>query len=335
MGKAMQNISLFDHTKDGQTVHVIDIASAQLKVRILTYGAILNDVRLVGADWPLTLGAPNIAAYEGRLSSFGALMGPVVNRIKGAQAVVDGQLYQFEKHHSGNLTQHSGSCGIHKQIWKILESGQDFVTLGLHLPDGQGGFPGNRDIKTTYRVEGAKLSMHVVATSDAPTPFNPANHSYWALDGQAGFCEHSLQVFADEYTEADSALMPTGRVLAVENTPYDFRQPRRLTGRKNEFFDLNLCLSPKTKEARPIAILTGAKGLEMQMFSTECGLQIFDCGTIDAPEYTTHHGAGYGLYAGLALEAQSWPGALDHGHFPSIILRPNKTYEQITAWAFS
>ncbi|MGB0799192.1 MAG: galactose mutarotase, partial [Planktomarina sp.] len=112
-------IEQFGITKGGEKVDVITIASDELSVKILTLGAIINDVRLVGVDHPLTLGALDVAAYQGPLSSFGSLIGPVVNRIKDCTADIKGQIYTFEKHHSGNLTQHSGSTGTHKQIWNV------------------------------------------------------------------------------------------------------------------------------------------------------------------------------------------------------------------------
>ena len=143
----------FGQVADGRYVQKITLRSEQLTVTILTLGAVINDVRLTGVPWPLTLGSPNVAGYEGKLSSFGSFMGPVINRIKGCTAKIDGKTYRFEKHHSGNLTQHSGSTGMHRQIWSIAEYGSDHVVLTLHLPDGLGGFPGNREITLRYDIE--------------------------------------------------------------------------------------------------------------------------------------------------------------------------------------
>ena len=165
----------FGQTADGRDVQKITLRSEQLTVTILTLGAVINDVRLTGVAWPLTLGSPDVAGYEGKLNSFGSFMGPVINRIKGCTAAIDGKSYRFEKHHSGDLTQHSGSTGMHRQIWSIAEHGPDYVVLTLNLPDGLGGFPGNRDIMLRYEIEQACLTMTATATSDAATPFNPAN----------------------------------------------------------------------------------------------------------------------------------------------------------------
>ncbi|MEQ3755180.1 MAG: galactose mutarotase, partial [Planktomarina sp.] len=90
-------IASFGQTADGREVQKISLRSEQLTVTILTLGAVINDVRLTGVAWPLTLGSPDVAGYEGKLSSFGSFMGPVINRIKGCTAEIDGQRYTFEK----------------------------------------------------------------------------------------------------------------------------------------------------------------------------------------------------------------------------------------------
>ena len=331
----MKQITPFGSTQDGRDVAQITISSDELTVNILTLGSVINDVRLTGVAWPLTLGSPEVVAYEGKMSSFGSLMGPVINRIKGCSADIDGQIFTFEKHHSGDLTQHSGSSGMHNQIWNIADHGPGFVVLKLALADGLGGFPGNREIELRYTVHQTTLSMAVQATTDAPTPFNPANHSYWSLDPTVGFSGQTFQLQADDYSEPDEDLMPTGQILPVAGSQYDFRSGIRMAGDSSQFFDFNFCTSDDKRPLRPVATLTGIQGVRMEMATTECGLQVYDGGTIHAPDYDNHHGAPYGAYAALALEAQSWPGSLAHSHFPNIILRPGSEYKQITSWTFS
>ncbi len=174
----------FGQVADGRYVQKITLRSEQLTVTILTLGAVINDVRLTGVPWPLTLGSPDVAGYEGKLSSFGSFMGPVINRIKGCTAKIDGKTYRFEKHHSGNLTQHSGSTGMHRQIWSIAEYGSNYVLLTLHLPDGLGGFPGNREITLRYEIEQASLRMtakppvmHRPPSTPPIIPIGPWNQS--------------------------------------------------------------------------------------------------------------------------------------------------------------
>jgi len=328
-------IAAFGNTQDGRAVDIVQIGTDQVTAKILTLGAILNDVRLAGVDYPLTLGSPDVAPYEDKFNSFGSLMGPVINRIKDAKATIAGEDFTFEVHHSGNLTQHSGSTGMQKQVWEITDHGDAHVTLQINLADGLGGFPGNRVVTAHYAVAGNALTLTVTATTDAPTLMNPANHSYWNMDGTAGFAGHTLTIHADQFTEPDDALMPTGNLADVAGSDYDFRTGKVLAGDDTQFFDLNLVVSPMRTDLRPVAKLVGTSGVTMEMSTTECGLQVYDCGTISRPDFTTNHGRGYTFYEGVALEAQSWPGATVHSHFPSIELHPDTTYRQITSWAFS
>ena len=97
-------LASFGYTADGRHVQKITLRSEQLTVSILTLGAVINYVRLSGVAWPLTLGSPDVASYEGQLSSFGSFMGPVINRIKGCTAEIDGKTYTFEKHHCRIMT---------------------------------------------------------------------------------------------------------------------------------------------------------------------------------------------------------------------------------------
>ncbi|MEM9350253.1 MAG: aldose epimerase family protein [Pseudomonadota bacterium] len=328
-------IEHFGRTKAGDDVHAIDISSSDLAVRILTYGAILNDVRLTGVDYPLTLGSPDIAAYQGPLSSFGALMGPVVNRMRDAKAMIGGSEYTFEKNQDGKHTRHSGRDASHKKVWEVTEQSDTSVTLKLSMPDGEAGFPGNRWVRAIYTVSGASLTMEVTAESDATTLFSYANHSYWALDPTPGYAGHVLTIPAGRYTEPDEELMPTGRVLHVEGSPYDARRGLTLAGNESQFFDLNYCFVEGDRTLTEVARLRGKSGVEMVMESTAPGLQAFDCATIEAPDFATNHNRPYGRYAGFALEAQRWPGATSHANFPKIEYGPGERFHQITRWSFT
>ncbi|MEM1237747.1 MAG: aldose epimerase family protein [Pseudomonadota bacterium] len=328
-------MSVFGTTANGHEVQAIDIATDQLSVRVLTFGAVLNDVRLKGVDYPLTLGSPDIAAYEGPLGSFGSLMGPYVNRIRDAKATIDGREYQFEKNFQGQHTLHSGADGTHCQVWEIEAQSATSVTLTLRLPDGLGGFPGNRWFRAIYRVSGSTLSLEVAAETDAPTLISLANHSYWALDPTPGFAGHTLTIPAGRYLEPDEDLMPTGRMLPVEGGAYDARAGLSLTGNADQFFDLNYCFCEGDRALHDVARLRGTSGVEMTMETTAPGLQVYDCGTIDGAGFASHHGREYGHYSGVALEAQRWPGATSHASFPRVEFGPGERFHQLTRWSFT
>ncbi|MEL6607744.1 MAG: aldose epimerase family protein [Pseudomonadota bacterium] len=325
----------FGTLPNGQDVVAIDIGAGRLTARILTLGATLSDVRHRDIDYSLTLGSPDLAAYLGPMASFGSLVGPVANRIKGAEAVIDGQTFQFDANFQGKHTLHGGVAGTHHKVWSIADARADAVTLSLHLPDGEGGFPGNRQVTARYEIAGDALTLTISCTTDAPTLLSFANHSYWRLDPTPGYAGHVLTSPAAHYLEADAELLPTGRLLPTAGSDIDLPSGVTLTGDNSQFFDTNVCLSDTDLPLRPIARLQGASGVTMDMASTAPGLQVFDCGTIDASGYATQHGHDYTPYAGLALEAQAWPGAAHNPDFPSILHTPDRPFSQTTQWRFT
>lgn len=329
---SLPDICPFGTTRDGRAVDLIRLQGGELKVTLLTLGASVQDLRLAGTPWPLTLGAQSVAAYEGPCRWFGAIAGPVANRIAGAQAKIGGNLCRFEANENGRTTLHGGSTGTDAQVWTLTASATDSVTLTLDLPDGLGGFPGNRHISACYRLIGpTTLRLTLRATSDRPTLMNLANHSYWNLDGSAQTGDHRLRILADNYlpTDADGIPLPPE---PVAGTAFDLRAGRKLG--QIPRLDHNFCLSAATMPLRPVAELHGQKGVSLTLSTTAPGLQAYDGAGLNSTPFLGHMGTSYGPHAGLALEPQHWPDAATRADFPSILLGPDSTYGQITEWQF-
>lgn len=321
----MADITPFGTTNVGQTVHKITLSNAQLRVGILTYGAILQSLRLTGVDHDLTLGSDYIADYEGEMQYYGSLIAPIVNRFTDAQAGLGGQTLQFERNFLGKHSLHSGAAGAQHKLWAIEAATQDTVQLALTLPDGEGGFPGHRDISVRFALDGATLQMDVTVVSDKATLWNTANHSYWNLDGAATFEGHSLQIMADHYLPTDADFVPTGEIRAVAGTDMDFRTARKLAPQAPAL-DNNFCLGHGQTALRPALILTGQSGVQMTVSTTEAGIQVYD------HRHNARRGAAF---AGLAIEAQNWPDAPNHAGFPDITLQAGQSLTQTTAWHFA
>lgn len=323
----------FGKTRDGQTVEKITLSNDAISVSILTLGAIVQDVRLPGVDYGLTLGSDQVAAYEGPLISYGSLIGPVVNRISGARATLNGQDLNLEKNFLGKHTLHSGTNGTHTRIWTVADCTDDRLCLTLDLADGDCHLPANRRITVTYQLAGAAVSFRVQARCDAPTLMNLANHSYWNLDGTSNYAGHRLSIAADRYLPATDELIPTGQILPVARTAFDFRSGRVLAASDAEFYDHNFCVSDARRALTPVARLTGTSGISLGIETTEPGLQLYDGGTMNGGGYRGHLGAVYGPYHGLALETQLWPDAPANPDFPSIVLDPGTEYDALTRYS--
>lgn len=303
----------FGTLADGREVERLSIAAGDLTARILTLGAILQDLRLAGLDRSLTLGSGRLADYEGARQYHGPIVGPVANRIAGAEATIDGRRCRFTANEGPN-TLHGAEGGTHDRLWQVEDHGTDRLTLRLDLADGDGGFPGNRRITADFLVEApARLSLTIRTGTDAPTLANLTNHSYWQL-GPEPAARQTLSCPAEYRIATDAAKLATGERVPVAGTRFDFRNGAPVgEGRLDDC----LVLAPARRPLEQAATLEGG-GLAMTVETTEAGLLIFD-------------GAEPG---GLAIEAQNWPGAAHRPEFPSDLLGSGETRTQITRWSF-
>ncbi len=316
----------FGQLASGETVHAVTIRSAELSATILTYGAILQDLRLAGVDHSLTLGSARLSDYEGEMCYYGALIGPLANRIGGARVKIDGMMYELERNENGQTHLHSGSGATQGRNWQIAESADASVTLVCDLADGDAGLPGNRQITATFAISGQTLSLDVTGTTDAPTLMNFANHAFWNLDGTETWDGHRLQIEATARLPLDSLFVPTGEIEDITGTRYDLRKPRRVSP-ELDVFDFNYCLSDQNVPLREVLQLTGQSGVQMTLATDQPGLQVFDNRVPNRP--------GRSVYEGLAIEPQGWPDAPNHRHFPSWRVTPGAPYRQTSTFRFT
>lgn len=319
-------ITPFGTMADGTAVERITLQSGGLTASVLTLGAVLQDLRIAGVAHGLTLGSDRLADYEGAMRYHGPVIAPVVNRLTDAQAMIDGRICRFEPNQDGRHVLHSGSAGSHLAVWSILESRADAVLLGLAMPDGAGGFPGNRQVTARFTaLPGLALRLEIRAETDQPTIFNAANHSYWNLDGSESYDGHRLRIAADAYLPCTDAFIPTGEIRPVEGTIFDFRNFAAVSP-GNPSLDNCFCLSRERTALRDVLWLEGRSGLRMTVATTEPGMQIYDARAALRP--------GRGPGEGIAVEAQGWPDAPNKPAFPAITLTPGQPVTQITEWRF-
>ena len=302
-------VAPFGKTMAGDEVHRAVLDNGTVRAAFLSYGATLQSLQVNGVE--MTVGGARVADYESMRRVFGALVGPVANRIGYGRGEIDGALHQFEVNRTPH-TLHGASAALHLRVWDMRLDGET-VVFEITCPDGDAGFPGTRKIAARYRLDGAALMLEIEGRTDKPTLMNIANHSYWNLGG--AFEDHTLQVDADAYLPTDDTSLPTGEISDVSGTPYDFRKGRRLVEGVPPL-DHNFCLNAGGR-----AMLRGPKATMMIETDTP-GLQVYDAAT-QSPNY-----------CGIALEAQHWPDAPNHAEFPSIALMPNDVYQQNTRWIF-
>ncbi|MEY4983521.1 MAG: hypothetical protein RIR62_1787 [Pseudomonadota bacterium] len=326
MAQSGIGVSGFGTTADGHPVQKVTLGSGDFTAALLTYGAILQSVRLTGVPHDLTLGSDRIADYEGQMRYHGSLIGPVVNRIANAAATLDGRPLRFQANQDGRHCLHSGSTGSQHRHWRLAEATDVTCVMTLALPDGEGGFPGNRRITARWEVERpATLRLELTVTTDAPTFVNFANHSYWNLDGSDTWAGHKLRVAAPEVLRLTEALIPTGEILPVGGGPLDLRRGK-LISPGSPALDTCFVLGRGREMLRDVLWLDGLSGVSMTVATTEPGIQVYDGRDAIRP--------GRRAFEGLAVEAQFWPDAPNHPAFPPIRLNPDEASVQVTEWRF-
>jgi aldose 1-epimerase len=310
----------FGTTASNEAVEKITLTAGDLTVNILTWGAVIQSARLAGLPYDLTLGSDTLSDYENHLRYNGSIIAPVVNRLTNAQAPLGDQTLDLEVNFNGKHCLHSGVSGTQLKIWTLVQANDTTCTLALTLPDGEGGFPGTRQIAARFEVTApASLRLTITTQTSANTLINAANHSYWNLDGSTDFTGHSLQINADAYLPTSDDFIPTGEIRPTAEK-FDFHNPKAISP-LNPPMDNCFCLSQTQQPLRDVLILQGQSGTRLTLATTEPGIQIYDC---------RHDG-----FKGIAIEAQGWPDAPNKPNFPPITLAKGETLTQITEWRFA
>jgi aldose 1-epimerase len=326
---------------DGAPVYEAAIASkAGASAKILSWGAVLRDFVAPTAKGPqrVVLGLNSIEDYLAYSPHFGAVPGRFANRIANGRFVLDGVEHQLDRKPGQKHTLHGGPKGFGHRLWTMVASDASSVSLSLVSPDGDAGFPGALTATCVYRMlEPATLRVELSAVSDKPTVVNLTQHSYFNLDGSPDILDHEVTLFADFYTPADADLIPTGEILTVAGTPYDFRSARPVRHPAAIAYDTNFVASRQRGPdgIAPVALVRSpTNGLSMRLFSTEPGVQFYDAATLDCPAPGLG-GARYGAHAGLCFEPQAFPDSPNRRHFTDCVLRPGGQYRHVSEFRFS
>lgn len=296
---------------------VLTLTSTDLTATVSTLGARLETLRFQGG--------PNLLLHSDdpawRDSYGGTIVGPVANRVRGGQVRIGETTCQMPCNENGITALHSGAGGLDTQNWAVIAHEAHRLHLRCALADGAGGLPGNRVFDVIYGVDGPQMTLDIQATTDADTPIAIAHHPYWRL-GDAR--DHLLQIHADRYLPLDATHLPSGEVRPVAGTVFDYRKARPV----DPHTDHNFCVGQirRTTPVR-VATLSGTDGLTLHIDSTEPGLQVYAGAFLrDIPGTFIKPGAG------LALEPQGWPDAVNQPDFPSIIACYDAAYQQKTCY---
>lgn len=302
--------------KNGMVLSLINLGASMTGLTVPDRNGDFGDV-LLGYD--------DLDGYMENDGCMGACVGRYANRIGGAVFELDGREYHTTAN-EGRNTLHGGR-GWSKRIFES-HSGTDGVEFCLTDREGADGFPGNLTVRVKYTLgDDNSVEIDYFAVSDSDTVLNITNHGYYNLACGGNVLDHALQVAAEYYTPVDSELIPTGEVLPVEGTDFDFRKLRRIG---NGFYDHNYVLSGQLPNAVVYEPVTGRR---MEVETDMPGVQVYCSGMLT--DRLGKYGARYGRYSGLCLETQFFPDSPNVPQFPTSELKAWEEYRRHTIYRFS
>ncbi|MGN0031227.1 MAG: aldose epimerase family protein [Candidatus Gastranaerophilaceae bacterium] len=328
-------------------------------VNLSTFGATITSIRVPdknGNFVDVTQGYNKVTPYEDSpVGHAGGTIGPYANKINGGKFKLDGKEYTLEcNKDNGKTHSHGGTQGFDTKNWKakVLPDGIEFTYL---KPDMESGYPGNVETKVTYKFDNNN-NLHIIydAKTDKDTIINLTNHSYFNLDGAQNTSENSVLEHtvtlpnSSKYTQNSEIALPTGEIKSVENTPLDFRQPKKIGQDINSDFDQlkigsgydqNYCIDNYDgKSMIKIAKVKSNKtGIVLEVSTNMPGFQFYTANHLGKPTQPAgKNGSRYEKRSSFCIEPQFYPNAINTENFAEKgILKSGETFNREITYKFS
>ena len=331
---------------EGKEVFLYTLTNGKgTEIKISTYGGVVTSWIAPdknGQKSGIVLGFDSLSGYLSKPPYFGALIGRYGNRIAKGKFKIEGTEYTLATNDGPNHL-HGGNKGFDKVVWESSVANDSVPSLGLSYlsKDGEEGYPGNLQVNVQYTLtDDDELKIEYKATTDKATVLNLTNHSYFNLSGDVAnsILDHQLQIEADNYTPVDSTLIPTGQIVSVKGTPFDFTRVQKIGSRIDSVkggYDHNFVLNSKDGTLKKVATLSDdISGRQLEVFTTEPGMQFYTGNFLDG-SLKTNAGKAINKNAALCLETQHFPDSPNQPAFPSTELKPGQTYQSETVYKLS
>ncbi|MFV8324487.1 aldose epimerase family protein [Flavobacterium sp. ZS1P14] len=345
--------SAYGTTPKGEKIDRYTLKNQEgMEVNIITYGGIISSLKVpnkAGVSEEVVIGFNSLEQYMKPNPYFGALIGRYGNRIAKGKFTLDGKEYSLAINNTPNAL-HGGPEGFHRVVWTAAEAkGGDSASLKLKYisKDMEEGYPGNLTVFVTYALTNDNsLDVLYEATTDKKTIVNLTQHSYFNLssDFSKPILNDEITIDADKIVPVDATLIPTGKLMDVTNTPFDFRKPK-VVGKDIEAKDDQLkkglgydhcwVLNNQGKGERFAASAYDAgSGRLLEVYTDQPGIQLYTGNFLDGT-LPMRNGGTYAHRTGLCLETQHYPDSPNQKDFPSTVLNPGEHYKTKTTFKFS
>lgn len=353
--KRADNIKLVDDANFQTTVGGCDVdlynleSKSGLRMQVTNYGARVVSLWVRdknGKYDDIVLGHNHIDNYvnavEGRY--FGSIVGRYAGRIGDAKFMIDDVNYQLSENNISGCI-HGGEFGFDRVVWKVDEVTKNKIEFSHTSPDNDEGFPGELKIKLVYLLtDSDELVLSYEATSNMTTPVNLTNHSFFNLkgEGNGSVLNHKVTIYADSILALDSAMLPTGDFLAVEGTPFDFRNGMAMGDSINSShkqiqygvgYDHCWMLDNSKGISKAATVYEPESGRVMEVWTDQPGLQFYSSNNLHGANKGKNN-KGYNFRESFAMETQKYPDSPKHSNFPSSLLREGEVYKHTCIYKF-
>ena len=352
-------IETFGTMRNGETASLITLQNKNgLKAVLTDIGASLVKLFVPDRDGKLrdvVLGYDDPKLYEVNFSCFGATVGPIANRISHHRFTLNGQEYVMSPWGGRDAMLHCFPDSY--AIWKWdfePEDGPDAqcVTFYRFSPDGEGGLPGNRDVSVTYTLtDDNELLIRYYGLTDKDTLLNMTNHSYFNLNGHdsGSAARHCLWIDSDRIADEDEDQCPTGAYIPVEGTLFDFRTEkpidhafRKRTAEDPGFDGYDHCFVVNGGKVLEDAVLTASlrakeSGIRMEVYTDLPSIQLYTANLGSDDDLMKNPGKNgflYGNHAGIALETQYVPNAVNCQNAAVPLVKAGEEQVSLTVYRF-
>jgi aldose 1-epimerase len=295
----------------------------------------------------IVLGYPNIESYLHNKGErfLGCVVGRYANRIANGEFLLNGKKYLLPQNNNGQCL-HGGIRGFDSVVWDVENASENEITFFYFSPDGEEGFPAEVKIWMTYSLtSNNEFKITYKAITNDITVINLSHHSFFNLggEGSGSIKNHVLMLNASHITPVNRYLIPTGELMSVAGTPFDFRSPHAMGERIDaeheqlkigNGYDHNWVLNCRNLEEAAAIVFEPESGREITVFTDQPGIQFYS-GNFFTGTTRGKYGKYHKFRESFALETQKFPDSPNHPNFPSTILKPSETYQQTCIYKFN
>lgn len=295
----------------------VTIGTPFITLIVLDYGAIIQKLLVKdkeGNTINVVVGKEFPSDYPFDNKALGASIGRYAGRISNGGFVLDREHYPLYEQKGIHL--HGGKIGFHKRDWTIEEvhhGREPFVKLSYLSKHLEEGYPGNLITTVTYKLINNSLQIKYEASADRTTVVNLTNHSYFRIDKESKINDYRLHLNCSKMVETLADKLPTGRVVTVSETPFDFLQEKQIDSVR---LDTPFIIDSNSKFAAMIS--SKESGISMSVKTNQPAMVVYT--PTDFPA--------------ICFETQNYPDAPNHSNFPNSVLKPGELYENKSEYSF-